>query len=149
MKTQTIVKCTLWVNRLVMAVVAVLIFTLPWLLNWYAALLGYHPPKGDLWGIWLSYIGSAAVIFVALWNMEKLMKNILVGKVFVRENVARVRRVQLCCGVVAVICLVSTVFALPMVLFAAIMGFLCLAVSVLANVLDAAVALQEENDLTI
>ncbi|MBR4971810.1 MAG: DUF2975 domain-containing protein, partial [Oscillospiraceae bacterium] len=144
MKTNRLVTCTLWVNRLVMAVVALLIFTLPWLLKWYAGLLGYYPPKSDLLGIWLSYIVSAAVIFIALWNMEKLMQNILYGQVFVRENVARVRRVQLCCGLVAAICLASTVFALPMVLFAAIMGFLCLTVSVLANVLDAAVALQEE-----
>ena len=149
MKTNRLVTCTLWVNRLVMAVVALLIFTLPWLLKWYAGLLGYYPPDSALWGIWLAYVGSAAAIFIALWNMEKLMKNILAGKVFIRENVTRVRRVQLCCGLVAAICLASTVFALPMLLFAAIMGFLCLAISVLANVLDAAVTLQEENDLTI
>jgi hypothetical protein len=40
-------------------------------------------------------------------------------------------------------------FALPMLLLAALMGFLCLVVSVMANVLDGAVTLQEENDLTI
>lgn len=149
MKIQRIVTCTLWANRLVMLTVAALIFALPCLLDWYAGLLGYHPPQSDLTGIWVFYIASAAVIFVALWNMEKLLKNILSGKVFLRENVARVRRVQWCCGIVAAICLVGTVFALPMILFAAIMGFLCLAVSVLANILDAAVLLQEENDLTI
>lgn len=149
MKTQKIAKCTLWVNRLVMAAVGALIFALPWLLRWYAGLLGYALPRQDWVGIWMSYIVCAGVIFTALWNMEKLMKNILAGQVFVRENVRRVQRVQLSCGIVAAICLVCTVFALPMVLFAAIMGFLCLAVSVLANVLDAAVALQEENDLTI
>lgn len=149
MKTQIIAKCTLWANRVVMAVVAALIITLPWLLRWYADLLGYYPPQEDLTGLWMAYIVSAGVIFVALWSMEGLMKNILSGKVFIRENVARVRRVQWCCGIVAAICLVGTVLALPMVLFAAIMGFLCLAVSVLTQVLDAAVALREENDLTI
>lgn len=149
MKIQRLVTYTLWANRLVTALVALLIAILPRLLRWYAGLLGYDLPDGDLLGIWLSYIGSAAVILVALWNMEKLMKSILAGQVFVRENVRRVRRVQLCCGIVALVCLAATVFALPMVLLAAIMGFLCLTVSVLANVLDAAVALQEENDLTI
>ena len=54
-----------------------------------------------------------------------------------------------CCGGVALICLVATYFVLPALLFTAIMGFLCLVVSVVASVLDAAVALQEENDLTI
>lgn len=149
MKTQRIAKCTLWANRLVMVVVAALIFTLPYLLRWYADLLGYYPPQEDLTGLWIAYMVSAGVIFTALWNMEKLMQNILSGKVFIRENVTRVRRVQWCCGIVAAICLVGTLFALPMVLFAAIMGFLCLAVSVLSHVLEAAVALQEENDLTI
>ena len=36
-----------------------------------------------------------------------------------------------------------------LMLIGAIMGFLCLVVSVVANVLDSAVALREENDLTI
>lgn len=149
MRIQKLVTYTLWANRLVIALVALLIAILPGLLRWYAGLLGYCPTNWEIMGIWLSYIGSAAAIFVALWNMEKLMKSIFAGRVFVRENVRRVRRVQLSCGIVALVCLVATVFILPMVLLAAIMGFLCLTVSVLANVLDAAVALQEENDLTI
>ena len=91
----------------------------------------------------------AVVILFALWQMEKLMRNILRQAIFVRENVRLVRRVQWCCGMVAVICLVATVFVLPALLFTAIMGFLCLVVSVVASVLDAAVALREENDLTI
>lgn len=149
MKTQSLAKCTLWVNRLVMSAVAVLIFALPGLLDWYTGLLGYSLPRQDMTGIWVSYIFCAGVIGVALWNMENLMNNILSGQVFIRENVRHVRRVQRSCGIVAVICLVDVVFALPMVLLAAIMGFLCLVISVVAHVLDAAVALQEENDLTI
>ncbi len=149
MKTKTLAKLTLWANRVVMAVVAALIFTLPTLLRWYADLLGYYPPKEDLTGIWIAYILCACVIGIALFRTDKLMRNILGGRVFVRENVRQVRIIQYCCGIVAAVCLVAVVFALPMILFAAIMGFLSLVVSVLAQVLDAAVALQEENDLTI
>ena len=150
MKNQKIAKFTLWANRLVMALVAALIFALPALLRWYSSLLNnYAMPERDVIGIWVSYILSAGVIFAALWNMEKLMKNILAQQIFIRENVRRVRRVQVCCGIVAAVCVVDVVFALPMLLFGAIMGFLCLVVSVVASVLDAAVALQEENDLTI
>jgi hypothetical protein len=36
-----------------------------------------------------------------------------------------------------------------MLIFAAIMAFLCLVISVVGCVLDAAVAIREENDLTI
>ena len=149
MKTQRLATYTLWANRLVMALVVALIFCLPRLLAWYSAMLGYHMPQRDLMGIWVSYILCAGIILSALWKMEQLMKSILGNQVFIRENVRRVRWVQCSCGIVAAVCLVDVVFALPMVLLAAIMGFLCLVVSVLANVLDAAVALQEENDLTI
>ena len=73
----------------------------------------------------------------------------LVQNVFIQENVRRVRRVQWCCGLVAILCLAAAFFALPALLIATIMGFLCLVVSVVACVLENAVALREENDLTI
>lgn len=149
MKTQTIAKITLWSNRLVAAAVAVLIFTLPALLRWYAGLMSYTPNERDLRALIAAFWACAAVIFVALWNMEWLLRRILAQEIFIPENVRRVRRVQWCCAAVAVICLIATFFALPALLFAAIMGFLCLVVSVVGSVLDAAVALREENDLTI
>lgn len=149
MKTQRITTITLWANRIVAAVVAVLIFTLPMLLKWYAGLLNVLPNLRDMWALVIAFWCCAVVILFALWNMEKLMQNILRRKIFICENVRRVRRVQHSCGIVALICLVATVFVLPALLFTAIMGFLCLVVSVVASVLDAAVELREENDLTI
>ena len=150
MKMERLAKITLWSGRVVMAVVAALTLALPALLKWYCSLLNnYVMPERDLTGIWVSYIPCAVVILFALWNMEKLLKNILAHRVFLRENVALVRRVQHCCGFVALICLVAACFSLQIVLMAAVMGFLCFVVSVVACVLDGAVALQEENDLTI
>lgn len=149
MKTRRIANITLWANRVVAAVVLALIFALPALMKWYAGLLGFTPPTRDMWAIVAAFYCCAIFILGALWNMEKLMRSILRQDVFIPENVKRVRRVQWCCGIVALICLAATCFVLPMLLFAAIMGFLCLVVSVVASVLAAAVALREENDLTI
>ena len=149
MNTQKIANITLWANRAVAVLVAVLVFTLPAFLKWYAGLLNYVPNQRDYWALIVAYICCAVVIFFALWNMEMLMRNILRQQIFLRENVRRVRNVQRSCAVVALICLLAAFFALPALLFAAIMGFLCLVVSVVASVLDAAVALREENDLTI
>lgn len=149
MKTETIVKLTLWINRIVMAVVVLLMITLPFAHRWYAGLMNYPVPDGDVWGLWAAYVACAGIILVALWNMEKLLKNMLCHQVFVWENVRRVRRVQWCCGLVALLCVMAAFFALPALLIAMIMGFLCLVVSVVACVLDGAVALREENDLTI
>ena len=150
MKMERLAKITLWSGRVVMAVVAALTLALPALIKWYCSLLNnYVMPERDLTGIWVSYIPCAVVILFALWNLDKIMQNLLAQKVFVRENVRRVRRIQYSCGIVAAVCVVDVIFALPMLLLAALMGFLCLVVSVMANVLDGAVALREENDLTI
>ena len=149
MKTQNIARITLWANRAVALMVTVLIFTLPAALRWYSGLLNYVPRQFDFWALVVAYICCAVVILVALWHMEKLMQSILRQQIFTRDNVRRVRVVQWSCAVVALICLAATSFALPALLFAAIMGFLCLVVSVVASVLDAAVTIREENDLTI
>ena len=149
MNTKKITNITLWVTRIAALIVAVLIFTLPALLDWYADLLGYRPYEEDLIGITFSYDICAVAILIALWNVDKLLRNILVGNVFIPENVKRVRRVVWCCGAVALVCTVATSFVLPMAIFAIIMIFLCMAVQVAACVLHAAVAIREENDLTI
>ena len=149
MNTKKITNITIWANRVAAALVAVLIFALPALLQWYGDLLGYHPPQRDMNGIAIAYDLCALVILVALWNVEKLLGNIKQQKIFVRENTKRLGNIRWCCAVVAVICLLAVFFVLPMLIFAIIMAFLCLAISVLGCVMDAAVAIREENDLTI
>ena len=149
MNTKNLTAITLWANRITAAVVLSLVFTLPSLLEWYADLLGYHPPQRDMIAIAVVFDLCAAAIFFALYNMERLLGNIRRRRVFERENVHRVRRVAWSCAVVAAICVVATWFALPMIIFSAIMAFLCLTVNVVGCVMDAAVALREENDLTI
>ena len=149
MNTKKLTAITLWANRITAAVVLSLVFTLPSLLEWYADLLGFHPPRRDMIGIAVAFDLCAAAIFFALWNMERLLRSIGQKAVFIPENVRRLRRIAWCCAVVAILCLGATFFALPLVIFAAIMGFLCLAVNVMGCVMDAAVAIREENDLTI
>ena len=146
-KATTSALVTLWINRAVALLIGVLLFTLPMLLDWYAQFRELTPQGERV--LCLSFYCCAVVIGTALWFMDALLRSILRGEVFIRENVLRIRRIRLCCGIVALICLPSA-FAYPPLLFLAIiMGFLCLVVSVVANVMDAAVSLQEENDLTI
>lgn len=149
MKRKALTKVTLWANRLVALLVGILVFALPGLTMWYCGLLNYEIPHGDYVGILACFYCCALAIFAALWNVDGIMRNILRQQVFIRENVKRVRVIQWCCGIVAAICLVATFFALPMVILVAVTGFLFLVVGVVASILDSAVALQEENDLTV
>jgi hypothetical protein len=81
--------------------------------------------------------------------MEKLLQSILSQSVFTAENVKRIRRIRWCCAGVSLICLPAAFIYLPLFFLVIIMGFLSLVVHVVAQVMAAAVALREENDLTI
>ncbi len=146
-KQHTSALVTLWITRAVAALMVVLLFTLPSLLDWYAKFRELTP-QGEL-VICVAFYCCAVFIGVALWLMDALLRSILRGQVFIRPNVLRIRRIRLCCGIVALICLPTALSYPPLIFLAIIMGFLCLVVSVVANVLDAAVAIREENDLTI
>ena len=138
---------TLWINRAVAVLMGILLFTLPALLDWYAKyrILTEHGKVA----LSISFYCCAVFIFVALWFMDGLLRCILKGEVFVRNNVRRIRRIRLCCGIVSLICLPAALFYPPLIFLTVIMGFLCLAVSVVASVMDAAVTIREENDLTV
>ena len=138
---------TLWVNRLIALVLAVLLFTLPLVLDWYSKYRTLLPQ--ERLALTIAFYCCAVVIGIALWNMERLLRNILQELVFIRENVKRIRRVQWCCGGVSLLCVPASVFYLPLIFLVVIMAFACLMVSVVARVMDKAVAIREENDLTI
>ena len=148
MKKQTFTtRLTLWTNRLTALAVFILLITLRPIMDWYCTFRVLTVQEQT--AITIAFYACAAVIFYALWNMERLLNAILQGKVFVPENVQCIRRVQCCCGIVSLICIPAAFAYVPLAFIAAIMAFLCLVVSVVACVMDRAVSLREENDLTI
>lgn len=138
---------TLWVNRVVALVLFALIFCLPAILDWYLGFRYLSPAERAT--VMAGFYVCAVIIGFALWTMDTLLRSILQGRVFVRENVRAIRRVCWCCGLVALITAVTCFAYLPLIFLAVIMGFLCLTVSVVCGVMDAAVTIREENDLTI
>ena len=146
-RTLTSVRITLWINRLVALIVAALVPTLPMILNWYSnfrTLTG-----GEYMAITAAFYCCTVVIAIALFTLEKLLQSILSQSVFTAENVKRIRRIRWCCAGVSLICLPAAFIYMPLFFLVIIMGFLSLVVHVVAQVMAAAVALREENDLTI
>lgn len=141
------VHITLWANRAVGMVLFSLLFLLPCILEWYAGFR--YLSQGDRLTVTVCFYCCTVVIGWALWNLDCLLRSILSGEVFTRKNVRALRHVQWCCGIVAVLCVTATFAYLPLVFLSAIMGFLFLTICVVSNVMDAAVAIREENDLTI
>jgi hypothetical protein len=81
--------------------------------------------------------------------MEFLLRNILKAELFIEDNVNHIRSIRWCCLAVSIICLAAS-FGFPSLVFlGVIMAFLCLVINVVGQVMKAAVAIQEENDLTV
>ena len=140
-------KVTLWLNRVIGMLMAILIFCLPVLIDWYCTVRSLSLVERT--AILIAFYCSAAVIGIALWQIDRLLTAIIAGDVFIRRNVKRIRYIQLCCGGVSLICLPASFAYLPLIFLVIIMAFLCFMVGVVASVMDAAVTIREENDLTI
>ena len=140
-------RITLWVNRIIGALLMALVFTMPQLLDWYQQLrpLGLDGTAA----IMIAFYSCVPLAAIALWNLESIIRSVLQKKVFVYRVVLCIRRIRWCCLGVSLICLPAAVFYPPLVFMVVIMGFLALVVSVLSSVMQAAVAIREENDLTI
>jgi hypothetical protein len=96
-----------------------------------------------------AFYGCSVFVGLALWNMDCLLRAIADAQVFVRENVRRIGVVRWCCVATCLICIPAAFCYYPLVFLVIIMGFLSLVVSVVCRVMDAAVTIREENDLTV
>ena len=138
---------SLWVNRAVALLLVALLFLLPAILDWYTGFRFLSETEQLV--ITVSFYLCVVVIGYALWNVDNLLRSVLADRVFVRKNIQAIRRIQWCCALVALITGVTCFAYLPLIFLVIIMAFLCLMVSVVASVMDAAVSIREENDLTI
>ena len=146
-RNQTVTRITLWCNRAVALLVALLLPTLPYILRWYSTLRTLT--GAEHWAILIAFYCCAIVTALALWNMELLLRGILAGQVFTQKNVSHLRRIRWCCALISLLCLPAAFIYLPLIFMVLIMGFLSLVVTVLVRVMSAAVEIREENDLTI
>ena len=138
---------TLWANRLLALVVLTLACIMPNLLRWYN---GFRPLEWDTnMALLIAFYLCVPIALYALYNLEKLLRNILAGEVFIRDNVHMIRRVCGCCLLVSCICLPAACYYAPLIFLCVIMAFLCPVVNVVRYAFDAAVTIREENDLTI
>lgn len=141
------VRIALWANRLIALIFAILLPLLPLLKDW-SRQFQLLSEEVSLW-IMIAFYCCAVPVAFALWSMDRLLRNIAETAVFTADNVTLIRRVQWCCAGVSLICLPAAFIYLPLSFMVVIMAFLCLVVSVVAQVMAAAVAIREENDLTV
>lgn len=91
----------------------------------------------------------AAIAYVTLYNLLKLLYNIKNEKIFISDNVKYLRVISWCCFGVGFITLIGGIFYLPFLFVAVAASFVGLMLRIVKNVMQAAVEISEENELTI
>jgi len=120
---------------------------LPWLLRWYAgyagkSVLALRPVMLSLWA-------CAIPAFAALVYLAKMLRNIARDRVFVHENVRSLRVISWCCFLVAVVFFCFCFFYVLGLILSILAAFMGLILRVVKNVFEQAIAIKEENDLTV
>lgn len=95
--------------------------------------------------IYLSYLP----IFLILLTLNRLLRNLKKGEVFVGDNVTALRMISWSCFFGAVILLGTGFYHWGFILIAGMVGFFGLLMRVIKNILAEALALKNENDYTI
>ena len=86
---------------------------------------------------------------VMMYSLIRLLFNIIHGKAFIRRNVAYLIALSICCFAVFITSAVIGFRYLPILLISGVILVVGVMLVVVANVMSAATALREENDLTI
>ena len=135
-------------------ILAVLIIAGPVFFEFYMSAYRGFKPGGEAMEMLktvfsAAFYPSAVFAAVILYSLIKLLFNIRAQKIFIDENVKYLRVVSICCFVISAITLVAAFFYMPFGFVALAGGFVGLLLRVLKNVMQSAVELRQENDLTI
>ena len=146
MKKSSIIFADILVLLSLVAVITLSIFAMP-LADWYVEWRNIDPLLKTV--IPTAFWICAVPTVIALLGLMALLRNLFREKIFEAENSKIMLGICWCCIAVALVTSVATYWYLPFIFVAVTMIFLCLIVSIVRGCFSAAIALREENDLTI
>ncbi len=138
-------------TKLVILLVIVFAFAAPSMVNYS---LGYEEIKdpGVHRSILTAIYACCVPALAALFCLDRLLANIKKKEVFIPRNVRFLRWISWCCFAVSIILFVAAFSTPPTFFFfivAVAAGFFGLILRVVKNVIEQAMILKDENDLTI
>ena len=141
------IRFTLSVTWIAMAMSVLLAVGLPWILVLNSVVRTILLSESI--AIQAGYYCCLPFVLLALWKVRQLLVNIQKEEVFTQANVKLLAAIRNCCAAAFSVCLIAGCFFFPLFLLVAILGFLSLMMQVLKQVMAQAVAIREENDLTV
>ena len=147
--TLSIVVCFMFVGILTAA-----LFLGPWFVKfWFTVYRGWAENGTAMHNMSTLFASCfypcALFAYITLYSLLKLLFNIKKQEIFIDRNVKYLRRISWCCFAVAAITLVGGVFYIPFLFVAIAAAFVGLMLRVVKNVMQNAVEISEENELTI
>lgn len=126
----------------------------PWIFELYlTSYRGFVPDGAALEHIMLTtfvcFYPCAVLSAIILFALLKMLNNIKKGMTFIKQNIICLSVVSWCCFIIATITFVGGFFYMPIAAVAAAGVFVGILLRVLKNVMQSAVELREESDLTI
>lgn len=130
------------------------LFLGPWAVNmWFGIYRGWKEGGVALKTITTlfcaCYYPSSVFAYITLYSLLKLLFNIKKGDIFITANAKYLRRISWCCFAVAAITFVGGIFYVPFGFIAIAAAFVGLMLRVVKNVMQNAVEIKTENELTI
>ena len=148
------VTLSLVVCYVICAVLTIGLFLGPWAVKmWFCVYRGWNgqsvPMEQMLTLFKACFYPCAVIAYVTLYSLIRLLLNIKRDEIFIKENVQYLRRISWCCFVVALITGVGGLQYLPFLFVTIAAAFIGLMLRVVKNVVDSAIKIKTENELTI
>ncbi len=136
------------------AILTLGLFLGPWaVVKWLSAYRGLSvglPAIKSILTIFCACFYPCAIFaYITLYSLLKLLFNIKKDEIFIPQNATYLRRISWCCFAVAFITLVGGIFYIPFLFIAVAAAFVGLMLRVVKNVMQNAVEIKSENELTI
>ena len=130
------------------------LFLGPWSVKmWFSIYRGWKEGGvaiNDMQTLFIScFYPSAIFAYITLYSLIRLLFNIKNQKIFIVQNVNYLRRISWCCFSVALITFIGGIFYIPFCFIAVAAAFVGLMLRIVKNVMQNAVEINEENQLTI
>lgn len=148
------VTLSLAVCFVVCAVLTAGLFFGPWAVKvWFQTYRGWNA-EGEAMDSMLTlfkacFYPCAGLGYVTLYSLIRLLLNIKTDAIFIMPNVHYLRRISWCCFAVSLITLIAGVLYIPYLFVCIAAGFMGLMLRVVKNVMQNAVEIKTENELTI
>ena len=154
MKAKTSVTISLMICFMSAALLVVWLFTFPAFIRWfyfsYHSLMQEQAVLSHAVSLLIpAFYACAPFAAAALYMLIRLLLHLRNGQIFIRANVLYLRLVSWCCYAVLAVTFGFGVRYMPLMIVAFAMGVAGTLARVFKNIMQSAVELREDNDLTI